>query len=138
MSCALCVRQPRFFLVTGFLWPLRLFSLENVGVKNAFLFEVVRHRVLSQKRCLQTNLGAYPLASAVLCVRRMIASPTAPKLWSKFCALNLLELLDVVPGGISDCTGNVDLKSHHCHLLIQSTSHWKLYKMNDRRGLAIG
>lgn len=89
--------------------------LDKVGVQNAILFQIERHRVLGQKGCLQPDFSTYPFAFAVWCIRRVIASPAASKLWAKICALNLIELLDVAPRGVTKRTGNVDLESHHCH-----------------------
>ena len=52
----------------------------RVGVKDAFLLQVVRHGVLREKWCLQTDFGPNPFAFGVRCIGRVIAASAAAEL----------------------------------------------------------
>ena len=79
-----------------------------VGVEHAFLFQVVRHRVLGQKRRLEPDFGANPFALPMGRIGRMIAASSAAKLWAEVGGLNLVELIDLTPGGIAYRTRDID------------------------------
>src|SRR5271157_378868 len=82
----------------------------------------MRHGVLGQKRRLEPDLGANPFTFAVRCVWRVIAAAAAAELGAEVGTLNLIEVMDLAPGGIAHRAGNVNLKSECRH-------------KNQRRGL---
>ena len=81
-----------------------------VCVKHPLLLEVVRHGVLRQKWRLEPDFSANPFALDMRSVRRMIASSAASKLWAEVRALDLIELIDLAPGGVADSSGDIDLE----------------------------
>jgi len=69
----------------------------------------MRHGVLRQKRRLEPDFSADPLALGVRSIRRMIAAAATAELWTEVRALNLIKLADLAPSGIADGSGDVDL-----------------------------
>src|ERR1700685_382573 len=93
----------------------------RVGVQHALLFQVVRNRVLRQKRRRDLNFSANPFAFGVWSVGRMIAASTAAELRAELGALNLIELLDLTPGFIAHRAGDIDLQSNPRHRQVFTT-----------------
>lgn len=83
--------------------------LLHVRVEHGLLLEVVGHCILRQKRCLEPNFSADPLAFGVRSIRRMVAASTAAELWTEVRALDLIKLADLAPRGIADGSRDVDL-----------------------------
>ncbi|MBZ5689406.1 MAG: hypothetical protein LAP86_30770 [Acidobacteriia bacterium] len=83
-------------------------GLLYVGVEDAFLLQVVRHGVLGEKRCLEADFGAYPFALGVGSVGWVVAAAAAAELGAEIGGLDLVELVDLFPGGIAYRTGDVD------------------------------
>ena len=84
--------------------------LLDVGVEDPFLFQVVRHGVLRQKRRLEPDFSADPLALDMRGIGRMIAPSPASELRTEVRALNLIELIDLAPRSVADGTGDIDLE----------------------------
>lgn len=89
--------------------------LAYIGIEHAFLLQIVGHGVLGQERCLEPDLGSDPFAFAVRSAWRMVAASAAAELRAKVGALNLIELLNFLPGGVAHGAGNVDLKMQDAH-----------------------
>src|SRR5215470_15988012 len=71
--------------------------LDDISVEHPFLFEIVRDGVLREKRRLEPDLGPNPFTLSVRFCRAMLARAARSVLRSEVCALNLVELLDVLP-----------------------------------------
>jgi len=84
-------------------------TLFYVRVEHAFLLQVVRHGVLGQKRRLEPDFSAYPFAFGMRSIRRMVTAAAAAELRAEVRALNLIELIDLAPRGVTDCAGHVNL-----------------------------
>lgn len=82
--------------------------LDNIGIQHAILFQVVRDRILRQKRRLHADLSPNPFALPVRCVGRMIVWASRAELRTKCSTLNLVELLQFPPGFISDGPSDVN------------------------------
>jgi hypothetical protein len=87
----------------------------DIGIQYAFLLQVVRHRVLRQKRRLEADFSADPFAFGVRRIRRMVAAAPTAILRAKVGALNLIELLDLFPGLVADCSRDVDFELQNRH-----------------------
>ena len=87
----------------------------NVSIQYAGLLEVVRYRILRQKRRLQPDFGSNPLALIVRRGGRVITSSSTAKLRPEIGALDLIELLDLAPGFITHRARNIDFQSYACH-----------------------
>jgi len=68
----------------------------------------MRNRILSEKRRLQPDFGADPLALRVRGIGGMLASAAAAELRSEASTLNLIELPNLAPRGIAGSAGDVD------------------------------
>jgi len=91
-------------------------ELVHVGIEDARLLKIMRHGVLGQKGRLEPDFGADPFAFTVWSVRRMVATSAAAELWAEFGALDLIELLDFLPGGVADGAGDVDFQVKDAHV----------------------
>jgi len=87
---------------------LRVVGLFHVSVEDAFLFQVVRHGVLGEKRRLEADFGADPFAFGVGSVGWVVAASAAAELRAEVHRLDLVELADFFPGGVAHCAGDVD------------------------------
>lgn len=83
-------------------------ALFHICVKDAFLLHVMRHGVLSEKRCLQPDFGADPFAFGMGSVGRVVAAASAAELWPEVGGLDLVERMDLAPGLVTYCAGDVD------------------------------
>jgi hypothetical protein len=83
--------------------------LLDIRVEHTFLLEVVGHCVLRQKRRLQPDFSADPLALGVGSVGQMVATSSTAELGTEVRALNLIKLADLAPSGIADGSRDVDL-----------------------------
>jgi hypothetical protein len=90
-------------------------SLLHVRVEHSFLLEIVRHGVLSQKRRLEPDLSANPFTLGMGSIGWMVASSAAAELWTEVRALDLIELMDLAPGRVAYCAGNIDLEFQDRH-----------------------
>jgi len=97
--------------------------LLHVCVEHAFLLEVVRHGVLGQKWRLEPDFGTYPLALGMGSVGRMVAAAATAELRAEIRALNLIKLLDLAPGGVANCAGNIDFEFQNGHKSIHHRGH---------------
>ncbi len=70
----------------------------------------MRHGVLRQKRRLEPDFRSDPFPFAMWRVGRMIATSAAAELWAEVGALDLIELLNLLPGRIAHSSGNIDFK----------------------------
>ena len=75
----------------------------------------MRHGVLSQKRRLQADFGADPFAFGVGCVGGMIAAASAAELRAEVGGLDLIELLDLLPGFVAARARDVDFELQNGH-----------------------
>jgi hypothetical protein len=87
----------------------------DIRVEHTLLLQIMRNRILRQKRRLQPDFSSNPLALTVRRIRRMIASPAAPELWAEVRALDLVELLDLAPSFVADGSGYVNFQTHDRH-----------------------
>ena len=69
------------------------FLLDHICIEDSFLFQIVRHGVLSQQRCLQADFCADPLSFGVGNIGWMLATGARTKLWAEDGALNFIVLL---------------------------------------------
>jgi hypothetical protein len=90
-------------------------STFHVRVENAFLLKVTGHGVLRQKRRLEPDFGADPLALGMGSIGRMVAAAAAAELRAEVRTLNLIKLLDPAPRGVADGAGDIDLKLEDRH-----------------------
>lgn len=86
-----------------------LFLFFYVGVENAFLLQIMGHAVLSQKWSLDADFGADPLAFVMWLIGRMVTSSAAAELRPKVCALDLVELANLMPRLVADRSCNINL-----------------------------
>jgi hypothetical protein len=89
--------------------------LHHIGVEHAVLFQIMRNRILRQKRRLNPDLGSDPFSFGVRGAGRVIAAASTAELWTEVRALNLIELLDLAPGLVAHGPGYVDFQSNHHH-----------------------
>jgi hypothetical protein len=92
-------------------------ELVYVGVEDAFLLEIMGHGVLGEKWRLEPDFSADPFALAVWGVGRMIAASATAELRAEVGALDLLELLDLLPGRVTHGAGDIDLQVQDAHNL---------------------
>lgn len=90
----------------------------HIRVEHALLLQVMGHGVLGQKGRLQSDFGADPFAFGMGGVGRMVAASAAAELGTEVRALKLIELLDLLPGGIADRAGDVDFKLENGHKIL--------------------
>lgn len=83
-------------------------GLFHICVEDAFLFQVVRHGILGQKRCLEADFGADPFAFSVGSVGWVVATAAAAELRAEVGGLDLVELTDFFPGCVAHRAGDVD------------------------------
>jgi len=93
-------------------------SVDHIGIEHAVLFEVVRNGVLGEQGCLQSDFGADPLAFGVRLAERMFAGTAGAELWTEGGFLDWVEVLEICPGFVADCAGDVDAKSNGGHRVI--------------------
>ena len=84
--------------------------LLDVGVEDPFLFQVVRHGVLRQKRRLQPDLGAKPFTLCVRCISGMVTRTDTSKTRTECRTLYLVVLSHRAPDLVANCAGNIDLE----------------------------
>jgi hypothetical protein len=82
----------------------------DVGVEDALLLQIMRHRILRQKRCLQADFSANPFSLAMGLIGRMLARATAAVLRAEVGALDLIKLPDLAPGFVADGSKDIDFK----------------------------
>jgi hypothetical protein len=83
-------------------------GLFHIGVEDAFLFQVVGHGVLGEKRCLEADFSADPFAFGVGSVGWVVAASATAELRAEIGGLNLVELVDLFPGFVAYRAGDVD------------------------------
>jgi hypothetical protein len=76
--------------------------LHHVGVQHAVLFQIIGNGILGQKRRLEPDFSSNPLAFIMRSVGRVVAASAAAELRTELGALNLIELLNLPPSGITD------------------------------------
>ena len=64
---------------------------------------------------MQADLGANPLTFRMRLVRGVLAWNARSELRSKRSALDLIELLEVLPGFVATRAGNIDFESDDSH-----------------------
>jgi hypothetical protein len=89
--------------------------LLHVGIEHALLLQIVRHGVLRQKGCLQSDFGADPFTFRMGLVRRMVATPTTSELGTKVGVLDLIEVANLPPGLITGRARDIDFKPDDGH-----------------------
>ena len=68
----------------------------------------MRHGVLGQEGSLKPDFGADPFAFRVRGVGRVVATASTAELGAEVGGLDLVELVDLFPGLVADCAGDVD------------------------------
>src|ERR1700691_331172 len=86
-----------------------------IRVEHAILLQVMRNRVLRQKRRQHPDFGSDPFAFSMGRIGRMFAAPAAAKLWSEVRALYLIERLDAAPCLVPYRSRHIDFQSHDRH-----------------------
>jgi len=66
------------------------------------------NRVLCQKRRQKPDFGPDPFALDVRLIRSVIATPAAAELRAEVRTLNLIKLLDLLPGFVADRSGDIN------------------------------
>jgi hypothetical protein len=94
--------------------------LFHVGVEHALLLKIMRHGVLRQKWRLEPDFGSDPFPFAVRSIWRMVAASPAAELRAEVGALDLIELLDFLPGGVAHGAGNVDFEMQNAHSIFHN------------------
>ncbi len=86
-------------------------SGDYIGIEDAFLLKVVRHRVLSEERRLELDFSTNPGAFSVRRIGRSLCQIPAAELWAEAGALNLIELIDLAPGLVTYGAGDIDFQA---------------------------
>ena len=86
-------------------------GLFHVGVEDALLLQIVRHGILGQERRLQADFGADPFAFCVRGVGRVVAASAAAELRAEIGGLDLIELVNLLPGLVAYGAGDVDFEA---------------------------
>ena len=84
--------------------------VDYVGVEHAVLLQVVGDGVLGQQRRLQLDFGADPFALGVRGVGWMVAH-LATEALPECGTLDLIEMLQVAPGFVTDRAADVNFES---------------------------
>jgi hypothetical protein len=109
-QCRRIARILRFAQDDKGFYGYNLSLLLHICVEDTVLLKVVGHGVLRQKRCLEADFGANPLALRVGSFGRMVAASAAAELGAEIRALNLIELANLAPRGVANRPRDINLQ----------------------------